>query len=218
MHETTLRMRIQPDYNLSFTAASLRIELARIIAGLYVELGSWSAVKTRVLESNALQSRNARSAVRMERELRQRLEKLTHDQLMLLATGNADDRAAMAWLSAQKKIPFAYDFVAEVLREKLANHDPILRLSDYEAFLETKSFVHKELTRTSPTSKRKIRQVLLLMLTEAGLLTDGRDLGMIQRPVLSAQVTRSIVVDSPHWLAGFLLSSSEIQESIIHNT
>jgi hypothetical protein len=218
MHAPSLRTRIRSEYNLSFTAASLRIELARIIAGLYVELGSWSAVKNRVLELNLLQSRNASSAVRMERELRQRLERLTHDQLILLAGGNADDRAAMAWLAAQKSIPFAYDFAAEVLREKLATHDPILRRSDYEAFVDSKSLVHNELNRVSPTSKRKIRQVLLLMLLEAGLLIEGADLGTIQRPVVSAQVTRSIAVDSPHWLAGFLLSDSEIRENIIHIT
>lgn len=208
-------MQIEPEYNLSFTAASLRTELARIIACSYLDLGNWTVVKDHVLKSNALQYRSSSSAIRVERELRQRLQRLTHDQIALLVRGNADDRAAITWLSALKKIRFAYDFVVEVLREKLASHDRALRLSDYEVFVEGKSLTHRELRQLSDTSKRKTRQVLLLMLSEAGLLTEGTDLGIIQRPVLSREVVRSIVLDGPHWLTGFLLPDSEIQEAII---
>ena len=71
-------------YNLSLTAASLRPELARIIAEYYLELGDWDLAKHRTLTSNALQCRSASSAVRLERELRQRLETLTIDQITLL--------------------------------------------------------------------------------------------------------------------------------------
>ena len=71
------------DYNLGFTAASLRPELARIIAEAYLAGGGdWEVAKTRVLSSNALQSRSASSAVRMERELRQRLATLTLRQIL----------------------------------------------------------------------------------------------------------------------------------------
>lgn len=206
---------IDPEYNLSFTAASLRIELARIIAEVYLDVGDWGEVKKRILRSNALQYKSTGSAIRVERELRQRLQMLTQEQIALLAHGNADDRAAIAWLSAQKKIQFAYEFAAEVLREKHVSHDPALRLSDYEVFVESKSSIHRELSQLSSTSKRKIRQVLLLMLGEAGLLSEGGDLGNIHRPVLSSEALQSIVRDSTHWLAGFLLSDSEIQEAII---
>lgn len=215
LDEAIVLKQTEPEYNLSFTAASLRTELARIIASSYMDVGNWTEVKDRVLKSNALQYRSISSAVRVERELRQRLQRLTHDQIVLLVRGNADDRGAIAWLSALKKIRLAYDFAAEVLREKLASHDRALRLSDYEIFVEGKSLIHRELNELSATSKRKTRQVLLLMLSEAGLLTEGTDLGTIQRPVLSCEVVRSIVLDSPHWLTGFLLPDSEIQEAII---
>jgi hypothetical protein len=69
------------NYHLSFTAASLRPELARIVAEYYLELGNWDLSKERILSSNALQCRSASSAIRLERELRQRLETLTVDQI-----------------------------------------------------------------------------------------------------------------------------------------
>ena len=197
-------------YNLSLTAASLRPELARIVAECYLELGDWDLAKDRTLSANALQCRSASSAVRLERELRQRLETLTNDQITLLAQTTAEDRAAIAWLSVCKHIRFAFEFATEVLRDKLAAHDPVLRHSDYEAYTESKALAHPELAQLTTSSKNKIRQVLLKMLKEAGLLTKGTSLGIIQRPILSPAVMRVVTTDSPDWLAGFLVPETEI--------
>ena len=200
----------QTRYNLSFTAVSLRPELARIVAEHYQEMGNWDMTKARILSSNALQCRSAGSAVRMERELRNRLKGLTDQQIAILAQATAEDRAAIAWLAALKYIRFAFDFAADVLREKLASHDPILRPSDYEGYADNQSMSHPELTQLAASSKHKIRQVLLLMLAEAGLLAVGTALGTLQRPVLSPAVLNAITADSPHWLAGFLVPDTEI--------
>lgn len=197
-------------YKLSFTAASLRPELARILADHYLELGDWNLAKDRALSANALQCRSTGSAIRLERELRQRLETLTIDQITLLAQATAEDRAAIAWLSTCKHIRFAFEFAAEVLRDKLTAHDPVLRHSDYESYTENKALDHPELDHLTTSSKNKIRQVLLRMLIEAGLLVKGASLGTIQRPTLSPAVMRVILADSPSWLAGFLVPDTEI--------
>jgi hypothetical protein len=203
-----------PPYNFSFTAASLRPELARIVAECYREAGNWAAAREHILATNALQARSARSAARLESELRQRLTELTEEQLTLLTSAPAEDRAALAWLAAMKRSRFLFDFAAEVLRDKLAAHDPLLRPSDYEKFVDAKSVMHPELARLATSSRAKVREVLLHMLREAGLLGDrarrGGALGTVQRPVLSPAVLRSISDDDPHWLAGFLVPDAEI--------
>ena len=150
-------------YNLNFTAASLRPELARIIAECYLAVGNWAEAKDRVLASNALQCRSAASSIRLERALRQRLQTLNHEQINLLAQGTAEDRAAIAWLAACKHIPFVFEFATEILREKLVSYDPVLRNSDYEAYVESKALLHPEIGRLTATSKNKVRQVLLRM-------------------------------------------------------
>ena len=93
-------------YNLSFTAASLRPELARIVAEHYLAAGDWDLARQRILSSKALQCRSASSAIRLEREFRQRLGTLTQDQLILAAQATAEDRAAIAWLAVCKSIRF----------------------------------------------------------------------------------------------------------------
>jgi hypothetical protein len=197
-------------YNLSFTAAPLRPDLARVVAESYLAVRDWDKGKDLILSSNALQCRSASSAVRLERELRQRLGKLTDAQITLLAHATIDDRAAMAWLAAVKHISFVFQFAAEVLREKLAIHDPVLRNSDYETYWDGKSVSHPELAQLADSSKSKIQQVLLRMLGEAGLLVPGAALGTIRRPILSPAVARAITSDNPCWLAAFLVPDSEI--------
>jgi hypothetical protein len=135
---------------------------------------------------------------------------LTLEQLTLLAQATAEDRTAIAWLAACKHIPFAFDFASEVLRDKLAAHDAVLRPSDYEVYVENKSLSHPELARLASSSKYKVRQILLRMLTEAGLIVKGAALGTIQRPALSPAVVRVITTDSPHWLAAFLVPDPDI--------
>ena len=76
--------------------------------------------------------------------------------------------------------------------------------------MEMKSVSHVELTQLSGTSRYKTRQVLMHILSEAGLLKDGDGLGVIERPVLSPSVRRVIVNDDPRWLAGFLVPDAEI--------
>lgn len=198
-------------YSFGFTAASLRPELARIVAECYLTVGNWDLAKHKILSSNELQSRSASSLVRMERELRQRIRRLTPNQIEILAHATSEDRAAMAWLATQKHCSFIFEFAAEVLREKLSARDPVLRQSDYETFVENKSAAHPELAQLAAVSKNKIRQVLLRMLVEAGLLCDGTALGIVQRPVLSQAALSAIIEDSKHWLAGFLFPDNEIR-------
>jgi hypothetical protein len=196
-------------YNLSFTAASLRPELARVVAEAYLAAGDWEIAKERVLNSNALQCRTVAGAERQERELRRRLMWLTANQIALLAKATAEDRAALAWLAALKHIQFAFEFASEVLRDKLAAHDPVLRHSDYENYVDIKAVTHLEITELSSASKYKIRQVLLRMLREAGILNKGSALGIIERPVLSPAVANVIREEDSRWLAGFLVPDTE---------
>lgn len=201
---------LESPISFSFTAASLRPELVRLVAGAFLANGTWEAAKNQVLKANSLQARSPRSAKRLEGELRIRLRRLTPAQIHLAAAGNAEERVAIAWLAALKASSFIHGFASEVLRGKLSSLDPILRASDYETFFEDQGAIHPGIHSLTPSSRAKVRTVLLTMLREAGIAhRDGRNL-RIQRPVISPAVLGAIVDDSPKWLAGFLVPDTEI--------
>jgi Putative inner membrane protein (DUF1819) len=197
-------------YSLAFTAASLRPELARIVADAYLECGDWQEARRRVLDDNLLQARSRGSAIRMEGEMRQRLQTLTREQLEIIAGASADSRCAVAWLSVLKLNPFVYSFASGILRGKIEAHDAVLRPSDYEDFLASESAAHPEVLALTPVTRAKIRQVLFKMLREAGVLGEGRTDFNLQRALLPADVLQAVVADDPRWLAGFLVPDDEI--------
>jgi hypothetical protein len=211
--KTTTKKANEPKpYILSFTAASLRVDLARIMAESFIKLGSWEQTKQFVLATNALQTRSTTTAIRMERELRQRLQTLTQAQIELVAYATLDHRTAMTWLSMLKHSQFVFDFASDLLRSKLETLDPILHPSDYEGFWQSQAVLHPELDKMTPASKAKIRQVLMLMLHEVGLLQTQQKNLTIQALVLPPQVISAIMTDNPRWLAGFLLSDQTIMQ------
>ena len=87
-------------YSFSFTAASLRPELVPIVVERFSRLGSWDEARKAVLATNALQARSSASSIRMEREIRQRMQTLTPEQLKLVSISTADVHACIAWLGA----------------------------------------------------------------------------------------------------------------------
>lgn len=117
----------------------------------------------------------------------------------------------MAWLAMIKFSAFPFEFAADVLRDKLASQDEVLRPSDYEAFVHERSVSHPEVAGLKESTRTKIRGVLLRMLFEAGVLIDGPFLGTVQRAIISPTSERAIRADNPRWLAGFLVPDQEIQ-------
>jgi hypothetical protein len=207
---TQFSLPTPPRYSLGFLAASLRPELARIVAEIYLQEGTWAGTKTRVISSNALQCRTAGTTERMEQELRLRLMTLTAEQIALLATAAGPDRAALTWLAAIKRYLFLFEFAADVLRDKLVSLDHVFRYSDYETYVETRSATHTEIARLRESSRNKVRQTLMNMLVEAGLLVARGMTVVVQRPPLALAVRDAIAVDDPKWLAGFLFTDAEI--------
>lgn len=197
-------------YRLSFTSVSLRPELARIAADAYLVCGTWAGARRQILANNSFQSRSKTSLQRMEREIRPRLELLTKDQIVLLAEGTSEERASMAWLAAIKYAALVREFAADVLRSKLADFDSVLRPSDYSNFIAARLPSHPELAKLTESSRRKIRRVLLLMLTEAGMIREENRERRITRPMQTQRVIDSIVADDPQFLVGFLWSDEEI--------
>ena len=200
----------QKPYSMTFTAASLRPELVRIVAEKYLLCGDWEQTKKQIRSTNALQARTPSSSERMEREFRQRLQKLTSRQLEILANAPADSRVAVAWLAVLKNSAFIFEYVAETLRAKMETLDVILRPSDYENFVHGKGTTHPELAALLPATQTKIRQVVRNMLREAGILGPNPKDVTLLRPHLPPDVLDAIIADDRTLLAGFLLPDHEI--------
>ena len=194
---------------MGLTVAGLKPDLAGLIARIYGDSGSWEKSKSLVIENNLLQTRSLSTSIRLESELRQRLQHLSKSQIKLLAEGTKNDRVAMTWLSVLKRIKLTTDLTCDLLLEKFEGCDPVLRFSDMNEFYKNKEKEFPELKALSKSSYKKIQSTVISMLREVELLRGkvnrSGELGKLQRPNLSAK-SLEIIYDEKHFRSGFFLN------------
>ena len=130
----------------------------------------------------------------MSREIIQRLKLLTDDQLALLVEGNLTEQKYLLWYSVCKTYGFIKDFAVEVLHEKYLGRSMKISELDYDAFFNRKADSSVELDQIKTTTRKKIRQVIFLMLREVDLLTDDNT---ILRAIFSNRLIKALKPDAP---------------------
>lgn len=176
-------------YKVSFTTGGLYFQEALKIASLYLQCHDWAFVSEKAKKENFLQARTSNSVVRTSREVIQRVQTLTEDQLSLLVEGNLTDQKQILWLAVCKHYPLILEFATQVIREKVFHLNFQLDLIDWDTFFHSKAEWNDELDQLAVSTKEKLRQVVFRMLHEADILTRENK---IQTAVLSPRVVNVI--------------------------
>lgn len=195
-------------YKISFTTGGLLYREAVMATDLYFQLSDWQRVKSEINHENLLRARTQSSLVRTTRELIQRLQILSDDQLRILANGSRQEQNQILWLAVCKQYRFIYEFAVEVVREKFLRLDLEITYSDFDSFFNSKAQWNDDLDQTTETTRKKLRQVLFRMLAEAEIISNSN---MILPLFLSPRIAREISQRSPEYFQIFPLSDIEIR-------
>jgi hypothetical protein len=195
-------------YKLSFTAASLSLSESTKIAEVYLACKNWDETAKIVKDQNLLQSRTSSRTKRVLRELTQRLQKLSDEQLLLLIEGNLSEQKHLLWFAICQTYLFIQEFAIEVLHEKFMSLNLEITELDYDAFFNRKADWHEELEIITVKTKAKLRQVVFRMLREADLLTDENT---IIRTMLSPRLINVLRSDAPMSYQVFPIQLFDIQ-------
>lgn len=174
-------------YNMSFTTGGLFLLESVKLATLFLELGDWDAVRTKVATGNLLQTRTQATFTRIYREISFRLKTLSPDELNFLVGSSRPDQVHILWIAICRHHKFIGEFASEELRERCLSLNFGLSYDDFEAFFNRKSEWHRDLDSIKPATRRKLKQVLFRMLHEADLLTSDHT---INPPILSRELLR----------------------------
>ena len=177
---------------------------ATIAAPLYFRLHDWTAVRSALTEDNLLHARTRATAVRLAREVVQRVSMLSDAELSYLATALSPDRRHLMWAAACRHYEIVGDFAHEVLRDSYLRGIEALCAADFERFWDAKALWHSELEVTKPSTRTKIRTNLFLAMRQAGLLEEGG----IVAPLLSREVRILLDQRAPSDLRFFPARSS----------
>ena len=197
-------------YSFAFIGAYGLINETIVVAELYQKERDWKTVSEIVKNKNLLHKVKEGTVIREFREIRKRLVTLSELQLSLLVKGDLSQTKAMILVSVAKTYEYIYDFIIEVLRSKYLRRDTALLESDYQRFIDSKSIIHPEIESLTDKSKHKIRLVMLQILSQLGLLTDGQERTIIGQ-MLGEEVLSVIVQDDPKLLRLFFFSDNDVE-------
>jgi len=162
---------IPQPYQLSFTSGALHLHGAVIAATLYRDSSDWAAVRDALRDGNLLQARTGATSTRWARELTQRLEMLTDDEIAVVADAMGDELSQLVWVATCRKYTLIAEFAEEVLRERFLLMRESVTHEHFDSFMSSKQLWHDELASVAPTTYRKLRSNVFAMLREAGLIS-----------------------------------------------
>ena len=197
-------------YILSFTAASLRLN-EMIKVALAITNSEFNNLRELQSSGIVFGSVKTRSTDREFREIKQRISKLTPEQLDVFAHGDYISQKQMAFLSVCKHYDFIKDFTIEIIREKTLVFNYQINESDINAFITSKSSIHPELEEYSNTTLKKGIQVMFRILEQAGIINNAME-KIIQPQIIQPDVIKSILIDDPQWLKIYLLPDNDIKQ------
>lgn len=196
-------------YLFGFTAASLRLnEMIKIEMSVREnDLKNYNDTGLKELIGHG----NSRTADREYNEIAKRLERLTDIEKDLLVNGDHISQKQVSFLGVCKQYGYLRDFTVEVIREKILVYNYQLSEIDYLSFVRRKQESHPELERLALTTQKKVKQLVLKILEQAGIIDDIKNL-TIQPQILSADLVNAILDDNPEWLKVFLYADNDIIE------
>lgn len=157
-------------YIMSFTTGGLFHRESVKLAALYLELNDWNAAGEKVIAENLLQTRTVSTLKRVSREVLARLKTLNPGECQHLVGAGHQDQAYLLWISVCRRYSFIADFAVEVLHERYVSLKGDLKPEEFDSFFNRKAEWHPELEKITPSTRKKLRQVLFRILREADLV------------------------------------------------
>lgn len=204
----------QAAYSFSFTTGALFVPETLAIARQFREIRDWKQVAAATRSENLLRQRTEASTARLLREIRPRLEQLSPTELDFLVGADPRDQRLLLFIAVCRRYRFIREFTIEVLWPKIQASETQVYPGDLVRFIEDRGIHAPEVEKLTDKSRAKVRQVILRILSEAGLM-DSTDSRKLQRPVPSRSLAKLLMENDSKQLRCLLLSEQEIRQ-IIH--
>jgi hypothetical protein len=179
-------------YKFSFTAASLQVPVMTSLAEKMVNEG----LSLDELKPEDVGKERAKTNKRQFREMKNRLATLSDDEINHLARASYEEQRLLSMVAFARAYRFFYDFVTDVVAEKVALFNFTLTDMDYNVFFSRVAADHPEAEKLTSLTQKKVRQYTFKVLEQAGLINNVKE-RIIQVPQLSIAFTSLISATRP---------------------
>lgn len=163
-------------YNAEISAGSLLLNESRAIAKLLLEQADEGVWHNALVIDNVLQKKSPSSARRMARLIRNRLEAMDEDHWRLVLDSDREIALQALLAAAIQHSRLLEDFLTKVVREHFRTFKRQLTLGEWRTFLAECESRDPAAASWSDSTKKKLGQVVIRILTEAGYLENSRNM------------------------------------------
>lgn len=183
-------------YSGKLTGESFLLYELKIVAKLKKEGYTDKEIRKMVLEENLFQYKFTSSISRRLTPLMQRINLLDEELIDRLIEDPLGDGIVINLYSIMKNDRLFFEFMNEVMKEKLKSNNEVLEKKDINIFIETKIEKNEDIASWSDSTVNKIKQVIKKILMEAKVVEDNKT-GIVKKIIMS------------DWIKNYLIKSGE---------
>jgi len=182
----------QNKYKFSFTAASLQVPVMIELAQKMVR----EKLTLDELQPEDIGKERAKTNKREFKEMKDRLATLSEDELKHLAVASYEEQRLLSMIAFARAYQFFYDFMLDVVAEKVAVFDYKLTDMDYNVFFSRIAVDHPEAEKLTTQTQQKVKQVVFKVLEQGGIINNVKE-RIIRIPHLSTAFISLISATRP---------------------
>lgn len=188
-------------YKMSFTSGGLYLNESVELSASYLKTNDWDETIALAQAEGLTSLPKEKSKRRMLREIVNRLETLSDDELQFLVEDeDRQEQSLLIWISVCRAYRLVREFALEVVQDRYLSFQLELPPESFDLLFEQKAEWDDALASTSAATRVRLRQVAFKIMREAGIISDDN---RIQSAYLSTPLRALIEAHAPTDLAMF---------------
>lgn len=172
------------DYSAKLTGEPFMYNETKIIATYMLEGFSIHELKEKNIKENLIKHKTVGSIKRVNSPIFRRLEVLNTEMLNDFVYSDIENSKYILLYSIMKTDKLVRDFIIEVYKEKLFMRKEYIERFEIDTWYDEKCILSKNLRERSESTSAKLKQVIMKILQDSGLVVKKKERFKIIRPLL----------------------------------
>ena len=172
------------DYSAKLTAEPFLYNETKIIAQYLLDGISLEELKRKNIEENLIKYKSPKSIVRVNSPIFRRLNVMDSEMLDEFVHTDIETSKYILLYTIMKTDRLVRDFVVEVYKDKLLMRKDYIEKFDIDNWYEEKCILSNTLRERTESTAAKLKQVIMKILQDSGLVIKEKNRFKIVRPLL----------------------------------
>lgn len=172
------------DYSAKLTAEPFLYNETKIIASFLLNGEDEITLKKRNIEENLIQHSKKGSVIRVNTPIFRRLKAMDKELLKDFVESDIENSKYLLLYAIMKTDKLVRDFVIEVYKDKLFMKNEYIEKYDIDNWFEEKCILSQKLNERTESTKSKLKQVIMKIMQDSGLVKKEKNRFLIIRPLL----------------------------------